>query len=388
VDTRLAAFDLLRARGEATRPELGAALGLSPGAVSNLAGGFLKEGVVEEAGFRDSAGGRRAAVLRLAGGYARALTLEVTRREVRGAVVDLAGRVLARAAGEADATSPDALVASVLAVARDLARAPEARGARGMGVAVGGLVDREAGVVRRFPLLETWRDVPLGAMLQEALGYETRLANEIQVAAQGELRFGVARGLANAAYLHIGRGIGVGLVLGGRVASGAHGTAGELGHVRAGAGEELCHCGAAGCLEAECAPAAVVKAARRALGEGVSSTLAAGEAGALTFEDVVHAASEGDRLATNLLERMGARLGEAVAGLVNVFDPEAVILGGRLASGTLLESLRRAFDARVLPALRGLVTFREAALGPDASLLGAADLVFDLLFAGGRGSGR
>ena len=388
MDTRRAAFDLLRARGEATRPELAAALGLSQGAVSNLTSGLLREGVSEEVGFRESAGGRRAAVLRLAGGYARALTLEVTRREVRGAVVDLAGCVLARTAGEVDAASPDALVGSVLAVARALARAPEARDSRGMGVAVGGLVDREAGVVRRFPLLETWRDVPLGGVLVDALGREVRLANEIQAAAQGELRFGAARGLANAAYLHVGRGIGVGLILGGRVASGAHGTAGELGHVRAGTGEELCHCGAAGCLEAECAPAAVVKAARRALGEGVSSVLAASETSALTFEDVVSAAGEGDRLATNLLERMGARLGEAVAGLVNVFDPEAVILGGRLVSGTLLESLRRAFDARVLPALRGLVTFREAALGPDASLLGAADLVFDLLFAGGKEGGR
>jgi transcriptional regulator of PTS gene len=211
-----------------------------------------------------------------------------------------------------------------------------------------------------------------------------RVANEVQAAARGELRFGAARGLASAVYLHVGRGIGAGLVADGRVVAGEHGTAGELGHVRAGASGALCHCGASGCLEAECSPEAVVAEARRALAGGVASSLAAADPDALTFEDVAAAAGGGDRLARNLVERMGEEIGQALAGLVNVFDPETVLLAAGLDKGVLAEAVGRGFDARVLPALRGAVRVAPAALGRDAALLGAADLVFDLVFSDGR----
>jgi glucokinase len=213
----------------------------------------------------------------------------------------------------------------------------------------------------RFAPNIAWRDVDLAAELA-VFALPTSIDNDCTTAAVGELLVGAGRGVADFLYVGMGTGIGGGLVLGGAVQRGAHGFAGEIGHIIVDPGGVVCGCGNHGCWETVASGNTITRLAQERLG--------------VDGRRVVAAAADDDASARAILDEVGVRLGQGIAGLVNVLDPELVIVGGGPPSSAgelLLEPARRACREAIEGAeFRPDVPIVVAGLGGDSVGVGAA----------------
>jgi glucokinase len=239
------------------------------------------------------------------------------------------------------------------------------------GVGAPGVVDAGRGVVvTSTGYLPGWEGTKVAAELERRLGLPFAADNDVNAAALGEARHGAGRGLGSFLLVVVGTGLGGAIVRQGRVLRGATGTAGEVGHVPvAGADEVRCSCGRSGHLEAVVAAPGITAAYQRATGEcGVD------------VRAMARRAAVGQAEAAAVLHAAGTTFGRTLGGLVNTLDPEAVILGGGVmqAGEPLWAPLEAAMRAEVLPSAAG-VPLRPAELGVDAGVIGAAELVRELV---------
>jgi len=376
----------VRARGTCSRTVIARELRIATPAVSGIVRDFLRRQVLSEVGFEESSGGRRCARLRLNPSRVSAIGVHVAMRRLRGILADSCGRILAERSDEsAVAGRIDGTVEAICRLVTALAEQADANSLCGVGIGISGVIRENGHVSRDFPDGERWVDVPLADRVQEKCGMRPLLINDVHAAALGELRFGGWGEATNLVLLHLGDGIAAGMIVDGRLYCGATSNAGEIGHNAAGNEGEMCYCGNRGCLESLAAPRAIVEACRLAVGRGVR-TLAldeVGEAGKIRFDHILSAAAKGDRLASNLLEEAGRSLGRAAADLINIFDPQVLLLGGILAGPrtVMVDALERTARARVLPALRDSARIEFSRLKDSASMLGAGALVIDDLFS-------
>jgi glucokinase len=300
--------------------------------------------------------------------------------KVEGVLVEIGdvARVLDRRVEATPALDAEASTQTIIAVARELAGGREDIVALGVGAA--GLVDR-AGIMRFAPNV-AWRDFPLRQRIAEATGLDTLVDNDANVAAWGEFRFGAGRGSSDMLLVTVGTGIGGGIVSGGRLLRGAHGFAGEIGHVIVEPDGPRCGCGNLGCWEQVASGRAIGRLGREAASEhpeSVLAGLAAGDPANLTGREVTQAARQGDPSSIRILAEVGRRLGQGIAGLVNILDPDVVVVGGGViaAGDLLLTPARAAFQEAVEGAsYRPAVPLLAAAMGNEAGAVGAADLAW------------
>lgn len=284
-----------------------------------------------------------------------------------------AGTVIPTPANDGSAALP-AIEAAVAEVMGD--------GVVAIGIGMAGLIDVRSGVLLSTPNL-VWRQLPLAEGLRETYGLPVTVSNDATSAAWAESRLGASRGRADSVFVGVGTGIGGGIVSGGRLIRGAHDLAGEIGHTIVEPGGPLCGCGNRGCWEQVASGLAIARAGRRAVTDEPGSSiarLAGGDPGRATGELVTEAAQGGDDVAAAILATVGRRLGEGVASLVNVLDPEIVVIGGGVgeAGDVLFGPLREAFQASVEGAdVRPEVPIVPAQLRNDAGAIGAALLALD-----------
>lgn len=364
--------DALRRNGAASRAELARATGLSRATISTLTAELMKDGlVVEREGERDAEShraGRPPVLLALDPRAGTVLGIDFGHSHVRVAVADLSSRVLAEHRAELDV---DRSAAAALDRAAEMATAVleeagvPADGVFGCGVGIPGPIDQRTGTVGSGPILPGWTGLPAAKELADRLGFEVDVDNDATLGALGESAHGAARGVEDVIYLKLATGIGAGLLLGGRLHRGATGIAGEIGHILYDPQGKLCRCGSRGCLEtAAGAPA-------------IAALLAEAYGGDLTTTDVVRLATEGDVGAERLVVDAGRAVGRVLADIINVLNPELVVLGGELAAvgeplrEGVVESLRR----YALPAAAAAVRVELGVLGDRAEVLGALALV-------------
>ena len=212
-----------------------------------------------------------------------------------------------------------------------------------------------------------WHDVPLAAMVGERIGLPVRLENDVNVCCLAEMRFGIARDVRDFAWIQLSTGVGGGLVCDGRLYAGFAGLAGEVGHMILEEEGPLCACGRRGCLQALVSGPAIARRHAEASGGAVPS----GGARA-----VFEAADRGDAQATTVLDAVARDLGRALALVVNLLNPEMVVLGGGVMESlhTRLPAIRAAMTARVIGEANRRVRVERSGIGYDAALLGAAAL--------------
>jgi glucokinase len=252
-----------------------------------------------------------------------------------------------------------------------------------VGVTAPGPVDFDAGVLHQPPNLPGWDAVPLGRLLKECLDRPVFLENDANAAAYGEWRYGAGVGLRHMIYLTISTGIGAGLILNRQLYRGADGAAGELGHTTIDVNGPPHNCGMIGCVEVMASGTAIARMASEAVAAGRSVPLArlAAEAGELTAVEVDKAADAGDPAAQEILARASHHLGVGLANYVNIFNPEAIVVGGGVSriGRQLLDPAFALAKARAfrLPAER--VRLVLAALEGRAEVLGVSALARDSL---------
>ncbi len=252
----------------------------------------------------------------------------------------------------------------------------------GVGIAAAGIIDAKKGVITTSPNLPGWHDVPLRDVIAERLGLVTYLVNDASAAALGEHRFGAGKRLDNLIYLTVSTGIGGGIIIDGRLYTGTDGCAGEIGHMTIEAHGPQCHCGNLGCLEALASGWAVAKEAIRRVSQGERSSiieLVGGRLESITAEMVSLAARQGDQLACDIVAKAGNYLGVGLANLVNIFNPELIVIGGGLSKmgDMLLKPARKVVKERAFRLPAQTVRIVRASLGSNAEMMGAAAYVFD-----------
>jgi glucokinase len=274
--------------------------------------------------------------------------------------------------------------AATLAAMIDVAGAMLTDDVLAIGVGAAGLVDVAEGTLRFAPNL-AWREIPIAARMRDALGLPCQLDNDATVAAYGEFRFGAGRGYRHLLLVAVGTGIGGGIVSDGRLYRGAHGFAAEIGHIVVDPAGPECGCGNRGCWEQVAAGRAIDRAGREAARSRPGSLiaeLAGGDPERADGRVVSEAANAGDETALAILDEVGRRLGEGIAGLVNVLDPQIVVVGGGAinAGEILLEPARASFASSVEGfEHRPHVPIVAAQLGNDAGAVGAATLALEEL---------
>jgi glucokinase len=315
------------------------------------------------------------------------LALDLGASRIRAAVVAPDGRILARRDGrtpgaEGPAAVIDACIGHLRAV-RDDAGPAIAAGLAGIGLAAPGPVDPRAGTLVEPPNIGPgFRDVPFAGPIGAALGLPAALERDTHVAALAELAFGAARGCRDVLYLTVSTGFGGAIVINGRLYGGPDGVAGELGHLAVDLDGPPCACGGRGHVEALCSGSGIARLATEAALAGRSGPLAARLAarapGGLEGRDVTAAAEAGDPEAVAILERATQAFAATVVGLVNVFAPERIVVGGGLAAGLgerLLGPARKAVRDTAFRIPRERVAIVAAALGDDVGLVGAVPLL-------------
>jgi glucokinase len=311
---------------------------------------------------------------------ASAIGIDVGGTKINAFRVGRDGTVIERRTVPTPAEDQDAAVRSMIEVSRQLLTDDVIA----VGAGVAGLVDAAEGVLRFSPNV-AWRDLPIAPRMREALGLPCQLDNDANVAAWGEWRFGAGRGYRHMLLVTLGTGIGGGIVAGRRLFRGAHGFGGEIGHIIVEPDGPLCGCGNRGCWEQVASGHAIGRLGREAAREqpeGSLALLAGGDPDAVTGVTVTRASREGDPVAIGILHEVGRRLGEGIAGLINVLDPQVVVVGGGAveAGEPLLGPAReRCAEAIEGAAYRPAVPIVAAELGNDAGAVGAAALALEEL---------
>jgi predicted NBD/HSP70 family sugar kinase len=250
-----------------------------------------------------------------------------------------------------------------------------------LGVAQSGVIDHAVGTLLFWPKVGGWYNVPLKAILEREHSLPTIVEDSARTMAVAEQTFGQGAGLANFVHVLVGTGIGSTIFVNGQLYIGSAGMAGELGHTTIDENGPQCSCGNRGCLEVYSSGWAIVKRVRAALSDGVTSILSklvAEHPEELSVEMIVGAVKSGDRLSQNVLSEAGIHLGTALAGLVNLLNPERIILGGavpRAAGELLLNPLLYTLRARAFQRSVNVTDVVVSQLDEKASALGAVILL-------------
>lgn len=310
-----------------------------------------------------------------------ALAIDLGGTSIRGALIQPDGTVLEHSYTDTPKSdNPHVIIGEVNRLAQGLLEKEDIGLIAGIGASVPGPVDPRKGVIYRPPNLPGWTEVPLKRIWEQEFGLPVWVGNDANFAALGEQRFGVGRGVDDLIYITVSTGLGGGIIVGGHLLEGATGMAGEVGHMTIMPDGPLCNCGNRGCLEALASGLAIARMAQERLSRDRSSASSCmiNSLEEVTAETVAKAASKGDSLALEIMKEAAGNLGIGVANLVQIFNPQLVIIGGGVskAGKMLLGPVQEAVRERTMPSLREGLTIVTSALGDDASLMGAAASVW------------
>jgi glucokinase-like ROK family protein len=372
-----AALDLIRFSGAGmSRTELAEQMGLTRAAVSLIVNDLLESRVVMEAESRSVPSGRPPIVLEInpERGLVGAIDMGATHMSI--AVADFAARIHQETEIAIDIKDgPEVCIALADRMLKQIlaSQGLSVSHLSAIGVGVPGPVITEAGMVVSPPIMPGWDHYPIRASLEKAWGCPVTLNNDAELGALGEWAYGAGRGEKNIAYIKVGSGVGAGLILNKQIYGGTTGAAGEIGHLTIDENGPLCNCGNHGCLEAFAGGHAIARQGQALAQSGKRTLLASLPVESITAQEVAEAARRGDLHAQEILSRAGTYIGIAIAGLINLFNPSVVIIGGGVAQvGDMLTTpIRQAVRERAMRASEQGVRITTAMLGRRSVLIGA-----------------
>lgn len=362
-------LNAVRVQGSLARTEIAQHTGLSLPTISGITAELIEAGLLQEHATGASTGGRRPVLLSLnrCAGYA--VGIKLTEEVAIAVLTDLEAHVIARHDTTIAGHAPEAIATTIVAIVKALTPAAKGKPIFGLGIGMAGVIDRDRERVR-YATYYGWRDVPFGGMLEARLDLPVVVDNDVNALTAAEQWFGAARGVSDALVVSLGRGVGLGMVLDGRLYRGGRGGAGEFGHVTVVPDGPLCACGKRGCLEALVSDGAICQRAGMALGYPVD------------IQAAVNAALGGDAALQAIFAAAGRTLGTAVANLVNTLNPRLVVIGGEgtRAGELIVEPFRRALREHTFNGLYDDMEFVVEPWGDEAWARGAASLLLSELF--------
>ncbi|MFE2067947.1 ROK family transcriptional regulator [Streptomyces sp. NPDC059467] len=389
-------YEVLRhiiAESPTSRQELAAVTGLSLATVATLVGELLELRMITEVGFEDSAGGRPRGLVAVNASGGALIGVDIAETYVHVELFDLALNVLARAEenirpGE---NRPEQVVGHAAAAVGSVVAQAGVEGARvlGVGVSVPGQVDRDTGIAEYAPNWD-WHDVPLLALLSEHIAYPLHLDNPLRACAVAEQWFGAARGRGDTVVVNLGTGVGAGLALGGGLHRGVSNSAGEWGHTTLVLDGRLRHCGNHGCVETYVGAPGIMLNLRES---SPRSPLLHPEDQTATIDALARGVADGDPVALQVVRDTARYIGAGIANLVNLLNPELVVLSSWVArrlGEPLLDEVREAVRRHALGRPFAAMEIVLSPIPTDPVCLGAATFALEgaLRSVGLRNGGR
>ena len=365
--------------GNATIPELCNELKLSAPKVSSLLNDLIQDGLVQDHGKVDSTGGRKPNLYGLAPESGFFLGIDVKRYHINIGLTDFQKNLL-----KIEEKHPYKLTNSresldelcrIIKGFIDELSVPKDK-ILGIGINLSGRINYSTGYSYSF---FNFQEDPLSKIIESEIGIRVFLENDSRAMAYGEFSAGVVKDEKDVLFLNLDYGLGMGIMIDSQLYYGKSGYSGEFGHMPIFANEIICHCGKKGCLETEASGWALIRMFREKLKEGSSTLITNGKKRAedIELEDIIEAANNDDVLAIELIAQLGERLGKGIALLINLFNPELVILGGSLAATQeyLQLPIRSAVNKYSLTLMNNDTKFKLSQLGNTAGVIGACLLV-------------
>lgn len=368
----------LATNGELPVSELARHLNVSSPTVSKLIGELIADGYLCDMGKIETAGGRRPSTFGLVANAGYFLGVDLHDDNVNFGVIDLNKNMVAISKhNHIDVEDSPAMLDRLCVMIEDYIKSMDFDKSQilGMGLILRGRVDSSAGYsYNQF----NFENRPLSEVMRDKVGLYTIIENDTRAMAYAEYTHGDTGGAQNALFVNITRGVGVGIVIGGKLYYGKSGFSGEFGHIPFFDNEKICYCGKKGCLETEASGNALEAKFNQSLRQGASSILSdrfkRGEK--IAFLDIIEAARKDDVLSIELITSIGEKMGRGIGVLINLFNPELVVVGGVMSEvgDYLMLPIRTALNKYSLSLVNKDSTLRISSLGDSAGVIGAAQL--------------
>ena len=356
--------------------DLARELGTSIPKITRIVGEMEQAGILSDWGKQESAAGRRPSLYGLNPGAGVFVGVEVGQKEITLAVTDFTGRIIQFQDGIPYAlTGTEESVLGLCACVKKQLRKyhPDPVPVRAVGVNLTGRVNHRTGYSYSYYISE---EKPIRNILEEGFGWPVFIENDSRGMAFGEYMSGIAGDARTVLFLNVGWGLGMGMVLDGKLFSGKSGFSGEIGHFPLLDNHQICRCGKVGCLETGASGQALHRLIGEQLAKGHPSILSAVYAGGreITLNDILDAVEKEDVTAIECVEQVGSTLGRAVAGLINLFNPDVVVIGGRLCvtEQYLMPPLLGAVNRLSLNLVSNDTVIKVSRLGNKAGAVGAS----------------
>ncbi len=362
--------------GDDTLADLGKELNFSVPTVTKMVGELIEDGIVMDFGKMETPGGRRPNIYGLNQSSGYFIGIDISQKRVHIGLINFKGDLIDEQMDISfEEAHPHERFERLCEIIEDFMShtvVPKDK-ILSIGINISGRVNPQTGHSYSFFYFD---ERPLTEMFEEKLGIDVSIDNDSRAMAYGEYIKGRVQAEKNIIYVNVGWGLGLGIIVNGQLYYGKSGFSGEFGHITAFENEILCHCGKKGCLETEASGSALYRKFLEKLHNGQSSLLTQQKENEdeITLNDIIDVALQEDILAIELIEEVGNTLGKHVAGLINLFNPELVIIGGTLANAGdyLILPLRSAIKKYSLNLVNKDSSIKVSKLGDKAGLLGAS----------------
>ena len=378
-------LNIVRDRSPISRKEISQLSRLSIATTKRLIEELLTDHIIIEVGRTNNARGRKASLLRLNEEYCCSIGVNIIHDALEIAGISFTGTVLFTKKIRATHSTREAIqplleneIREIVDKIQDMCSGK----LLGIGIGIAGLVDINRGIVLYTPNMTGWESAPLGPYLTERFNTDVITDDSVRCMALSEKRYGAARKLRNFLYIYIGKGVGSGVLLDGRIYRGAHGVAGEFGHITIKQNGNLCNCGNSGCLEAHVSESRIIEDIGKNIASNVYSSLSdiIGKGNSIGLEDILHHARGGDKLANLTINNVSENIGIGIANLVNVFDPGVIILGGEVIDTfgeSMMENILRVVRLKAINTIASQTSIIPAEVENFSASRGAATLLIE-----------
>lgn len=370
---------------DTTIPDLSKTFNISIPKMSELINELIETGLVKDCGKVTAALGRRPILYGLAAESAFFIGVEVKNTHINIGVVDFKNNLIKTSFAipyslKNNQESLDDLCTIIKSFIKDQKK--QSQKILGIGINLSGRINFKTGYSYSY---FNFNEEPLSSVIEKKIGIPTYLENDSRAMAYGEFCSGAVQNETNVLFINFDYGIGLGVMIDGELYYGKSGFAGELGHIPFFQNEIICHCGKKGCLETEASGKALLEQFIQRIEEGANSSLRAkySTPHGITLEDILHAAAKDDTLAIELIEQISEKLGKAIALLINLYNPELIIIGGSIArtGNYIFYPIKSAIQKYALSIVNNDSSLKISKLGETAGIIGACLLVRNKLLS-------
>ncbi|MGD8780821.1 MAG: ROK family protein [Ignavibacteria bacterium] len=381
-------IDKIISDGPITNREIVNSTGISFAKVNNITTMLNKIGLTIDNGKEESSGGRRSTLFDINPNFKYTIGCQLSHTRINTIIGNLKGEIIldeSRPFNKED--GKEAVLKILIEMIDQIIKKSEIPLEKflGIGLSIAGLFNPNDNTAIPFPHLVKWGNVAFKEILAEKFKLPSYILNVANAAALAELNFGLGRGKESVLYINVGTGLGLGIILNGKLYEGVSGSAGEFGHISVDDHGPLCECGNLGCLEAIASTQAIVKQAKALLQQGVGSSILSMvdyDVNKIDFDLISQAANESDKLAFNLIDKMGQNIGEGIVTLINLFNPERIIIGGKIgcAANIVNNSITNIVQKRALEIPRRHTEIVFSKMGDYTGTIGATVPIIEEFF--------